>query len=134
MKAFRTAHLLLCAALLGLASPAVADPPPQSPGQLLLLLNGTPSKLGTLVSAAGATVSNSTTGTPFTVTVGGVYLAWCDADVYFNAAGGTAVVAATSANAGQPLVAKERHWWVATSDAISAIGSAAFNCAVFRMK
>jgi hypothetical protein len=119
MRAFRSAHLLLCVALLGLATPALGDPPPQSPGQLLLLLNGTPSKLGTLVSAAGATVSNSTTGTPFaTVVVGGVYLIWCDADVYFNANGGTAVVAATSANAGQPLTAKERHWWVATSDAI----------------
>lgn len=125
---------LLLVLALGLVAPAAHAAPSNTIDQLVRLLNGTPTKVGTLVSAAGATISNAATSTPFTITAGQVYLVWCDLAVSFNAAGGTAVIAASNANASVPLVASEKFYWVANSTAISAIGSGAFNCAVYQMK
>jgi hypothetical protein len=114
--------LVLLAAASGLFLAAPAEAQVRSELQLLMTLNGTPSKVG-----------NAATATPFTLTLGNVYMGWCDADAYVQLNGATAHATASNANAGMPVTSKTPFFWVARSTAISAVGSAAFNCAVYLM-
>lgn len=139
MKRARLGILLAGFAVLAFAGAAAARP--KTSDQLLLLLNGQPSKLGTLTST-GTGVTNATTATTFTIPAGSVLLFQCDAAVNVMAGstvadGGTVSTTITSSsygykivNAGDPLfmVLDE---FTTTVSMISASGTA--NCSVWRM-
>ena len=102
---------------------------------LLLLLNGTPVALGVLTST-GTSVTQATTGVPFTFTGGRCYQVTCDGAAVINI-GATASTDYTSANFGRAMSAGvEKFWCVAdTSTNISLDTSGAtVNCAVARMQ
>lgn len=118
------------------ASRAIVAAAPSSELQLLLLLNGTPTKVGTLVATGGASINNSTTATPFTIELDGVYMSQCDGAANVNPAGGTASATITSANYGPRVAATDPPFtWRATSTAISEIPtSGAVSCAIWRLR
>lgn len=132
----------LVALLAGLTlGPRVAVARPANADQLLLLLNGQPSKIGTLTST-GTGVTNATTATTFTLSAGWVLLFQCDAAAHIMAGstiadGGTVSTTLTSASYGYKLVnAGDTFFMVLDSSTttvsmISASGTA--NCAVWRM-
>lgn len=104
---------------------------------LFLRLNGTPVRKGVIVSAAGASTTNSSTATPFTITSGDVYEVVCDAAA-FCIEGATASATYTAAAFGVPIPAAGSRFYVfaagTSTTTLACAGAAAFNCAAFRME
>lgn len=114
---------------------AEAIPPTLSELTLLLRLNGTPTKLGVLASAAGASISNAATATPFTVTAGTPLLIQCDVTAHITLSGGTASRTITASTYGPKIETPQLFYAVPSSTAISMIPAAvvAGNCAVWTL-
>lgn len=104
---------------------------------LFLRLNGTPVRKGVIVSAAGASTTNSSTATPFTITSGDVFEIVCDASA-FCVEGATASATYTNAAFGVPISAGSSRSFVfaagSSTTTLACAGAAAFNCAAFRME
>ncbi len=152
-------RILFLAAVLGLALPAAAQTsavsrevmsayPPSALASLMLAarpagefpmflrLNGSPSKLGVIVSAGGSSTTNASTLTPFTLASGDMIDVVCDAAAVCIE-GSTASTTITSSAYGVPqALGIERFWILAGTSSVTfaCAGAAAFNCAVFRMQ
>lgn len=113
--------------------------PALNSAQLDLLANGSPDRLGALVSAAGATINNNTTAAPFTLEPGAPLLLVASAQCFVRGGTSAAVqanVSHTDANFGVPLAANTPRIFILkdTEAFLAAAGPAAFNLAVFRLR
>lgn len=102
---------------------------------MMLRLNGSPTKTGTIVSAAGASTTNASTSTPFTITAGEIDMVYCDAAAVCIE-GSSASTSITNAAFGRAQPATTEVFWIfkgTTAITFACAGPAAFNCAVFRM-
>lgn len=117
--------------VMGLAFPAAARP---TTDPALMLLNGVPVKLGT-ITTTGASTTNATTASAFTVTGGSVLMVTCDAAAVFTV-GSSASTTYTNAAFGMVMSAGVPRWFVLRdSDTSIAVASAAtVNCAVHVMR
>lgn len=141
MRRSRILALGLALSVLGAAlvsSVAWARPP--TIYQLYLLVFGEPAALGTLVSATGASITNSTTGTPFVLTTTNVtyrvITISCDALAYVGttATCGTTAATASGCLAIRPTSAPQVMILLDSTTAINAAGPAAFNCNLAQLK
>lgn len=101
---------------------------------MFLMLNGQPTYVGVLTST-GASVTNATTGVPFTLNGGEVLKFVCDAEAWLTP-GGTASLTFSSANLGHPIPAKTAYFMITkeTTTTIALIStSGTANCGVWRM-
>jgi len=101
---------------------------------IIMVLNGSPSFLGTIASA-GASTTNASTATPFTITKGSCLLLQGDAAFHFKAGDSSSVSAATASTV--KLTADEKFILVLEADQthlaiIPSSGSA--NVKVFQLK
>lgn len=133
--------MLVLAAVLGLSLTSfVAWARPQATNTLLVVKDGEPTNVGVLVSAAGANVTNASTGTPFVITTANVPLrvitVQCDATAFVGFGGVTCgTTLATSAGCFR-LGATDAPKVIILQDATSAMnaaGPAAFNCVVSKL-
>lgn len=101
---------------------------------LALLLNGVPAKLGT-ITTAGASTTNASTVTPFTITGGSVIEVVADAACVVTI-GATASNVYTNAAMGRPLAIGVPQQFVLrdTDTTIAVMGAGATNVAVFVMR
>lgn len=102
---------------------------------LFLLLNGTPTALGVLTST-GTSVTQATTGVPFTFSGGGCYQVTCDGAAVVTI-GATASTDYTSASFGRAMsTGVASYWCVRDTDTNISLDTsgATVNCAVARMR
>lgn len=127
----RALRIALCL-VMGLSLPAVAARPTTDPA--LMLLNGVPVKLGT-ITTTGASTTNATTASAFTITGGSVLMVTCDAAAVFTI-GATASTTYTNAAFGTVMaVGVPRFFILRDSDTTVAVAAAAsVNCAVHVMR
>lgn len=107
---------------------------PTSEGALLLQLNGVPVRLG-VITTAGASTTNATTASPFTVTGGTVIRVTCDAAAVFTI-GSSASTSYTNAAFGDVMATGTPRYFVLreTDTTIAVAAAAAVNCAVHVMR
>ncbi len=121
--------------LLGLVLVAAASRP-GGEFPMLLRLNGSPLKIGTIVSAGGASTTNASTGAPFTLQSGDMIDVVCDAAATcIEAASASTTI--TAAGYGVPQASGTERFWIlagTSSVTFACAGAGAFNCAVFRMQ
>lgn len=124
--------LALCL-VMGLSSPAVAATRPTT-DPALTLLNGVPERLG-VITTAGASTTNASTASPFTVTGGSVLMVTCDIAAVFTV-GATASTAYTNAAFGTVMAAGVPRFFILrpTDTTIAVAAAAAVNCAVHVMR
>lgn len=113
--------------------------PALNASQLDLLIRGSPDRLGALVSAAGATINNNTTASPFVLELGAPLLLVASAQCFVRGGTSNAVqadVSHTAANFGIPLAANTPTVFILkdTEAFLAAAGPAAFNLAIFRLR
>lgn len=102
---------------------------------LFLLLNGAPVALGVLTST-GTSVTQATTGVPFTFSGGGCYQVTCDGAAVVTI-GATASTDYTSASFGRAMsTGVASYWCVRDTDTNISLDTsgATVNCAVARMR
>jgi len=116
------------------SAPVQALPRPYGDLNLAHRLNGVPVKLGT-ITTAGASTTNATTATPFTVVGGSVIRVTCDAAAVFTV-GSAAATAYTSASFGSVMAAGVAQTFVlrTTDTSIAVAAAVAVNCAVSVME
>ena len=121
----------LIAALVLLAASAEARP---TIDPALLMLNGVPERIG-VITTAGASTTNATTASAFTVFGGTVIMVTCDAAAVFTV-GSSASTSYTNAAFGTVMAAgAPRYFVLRDSDStVSVAAAAAVNCAVHVMR
>lgn len=126
-KLFRV-FLALC---LVMGLPAAARP---TTDPALMLLNGVPVRLG-VITTAGASTTNATTATPFTITGGTVLMVTCDAAAVVTV-GSSASTTYTNAAFGTVMATGTPRWFILrdTDTTIAVAASGAVNCAVHVMR
>jgi hypothetical protein len=128
-------RLLTVLGVLGVAALAMAARP-SNEFQMLLRLNGSATKIGTIVSAGGSSTTNATTSTPFTIPAGETVQVYCDAAA-FCLEGASASATITASTFGRPHAASTSVYWVfkgAAAVTFACAGAGAFNCAVWKME
>lgn len=122
---------ILACLVMGLPLPAQARP---TTDPALMLLNGVPVKLGT-ITTAGASTTNATTASAFTVTGGSVLMVTCDAAAVFTV-GSSASTTYTNAAFGTVMAAGVPRFFILrdSDTTIAVAASAAVNCAVHVMR
>ena len=103
---------------------------------MFLRLNGSPTKIG-VITSAGASTTNASTATPFTIVGGDTIDILCDAAA-FCIEGATASNTYTAATLGVPQGAGVDRFWLSkattATTTFACFGAAAFNCAFFQMQ
>jgi len=122
---------ILACLVMGLPLPAQARP---TTDPALMLLNGVPVKLGT-ITTAGASTTNATTASAFTVTGGSVLMVTCDAAAVFTV-GSSASTTYTNAAFGTVMATGVPRFFILrdSDTTIAVAASAAVNCAVHVMR
>lgn len=151
MKRLLALVAVLALAPLSSCTPAEASPrqmfaqvataiQPASEFQLFLVLNGSPRKLGVLTST-GTSVTNATTGVPFTVTTTDcatrVFLFKCDASNANVGAGSTCDTTITGANHRYQIGGVFEPYYLrtdGTTHCLDAPAATTINCAEFCME
>lgn len=127
----RSLGFVLALALVA-ATPAQAANRPYGDG-MWQRLNGVPVRLG-VITTTGASTTNATTASAFTVTGGSVLMVTCDAAAVFTV-GSSASTSYTNAAFGTVMAAGvPRYFIMRTTDTAIAVASAVtVNCAVHEM-
>lgn len=126
---------LIAGLFMGLVSfSAVAAPRPYGELNFFTRLNGVPVRLG-VITTAGASTTNASTASPFTVVSGSVLMVTCDATAVFTI-GASASTTYTNAAFGTVMAAGIPRYFVlrTTDTAIAVAAAAAVNCAVHTME
>lgn len=129
MRTYLTALLV---AVVLMAPPSFAARP-LTEATLLIQLNGAPVRLG-VITTAGASTTNATTASPFTVVGGSALMVTCDAAAVFTI-GSSASTTYTNAAFGTVMATGVPRYFVLrnTDTAIAVASAAAVNCAVHVM-
>lgn len=117
---------------------ALANNGPVGIFQMMRTVYGSPVRAGVIVSGAGASTTNATTGTPFTVTSGDTIQWACDAVAFCGeAAACSTTLAGANGCVPSPINATLGPYTMqqgSSTTTVACAGPAAFNCTFFKLK